>query len=192
MLDKNALKNILHQQGLTQTDKLILCLAVGHSKPKTVKEIREIARTGGLGIAAKWNVSALLGSSSGKAINTDEGWELNTEGASYASRLMGRFPQAAALKIATSLRSSLAKIKEPITAAFVEEAIRCFESKLYRAAVVLSWVGAMAVLYQHIIALRLYDFNIEAKRRDSRWKEAKTVDDLALMKERYRSNFRYW
>lgn len=183
MLDNNALKNILHQQGLTQTDKLILCLAVGHGKPKTVKQIREIARAGGLGIAIKWNVSGLLSSSGGKAINTGEGWELNTEGASYASKLVGRFPQVVGHKVATSLRSDLAKIKEPVIAAFVDEAIRCFESKLYRAAVVLSWVGALAVLYQHVIIHRLHDFNIEAKRRDSRWKEAKTGDDLALMKE---------
>ena len=183
MLDKNSLKNILHQHGLTQTDKLILCLAVGQGKSKTVKEIREIARSGGLGAALKWNVSALLSGSGGKAIHTGDGWELNADGVTHVSKLISRLPQSAPSKIASSLRSNLAKIKDPQTAAFVEEAIRCFEAKLYRAAVVLSWVGAVAVLYKYVISHHLADFNAEAKRRDSRWKDAKIVDDLALMKE---------
>lgn len=48
---------------------------------------------------------------------------------------------------------------------------------------VLSWVGAMALLYDHVVDKELSAFNAEATRRSSKWKHAKTADDLALMKE---------
>ena len=52
-----------------------------------------------------------------------------------------------------------------------------------RAAVVLSWIGAVSVLQRYIVDHKLNDFNTEAVRRNSKWKEAKTTDDLGLMKE---------
>jgi hypothetical protein len=66
---------------------------------------------------------------------------------------------------------------------FVTEAIDCVERGLSRAAVVLSWVGALSVLYDHVITKHLSAFNSEAQRRDAKWKPAKTADDLARMKE---------
>ncbi len=184
MLDKNSLKDILHQQGLTKTDKLILCLAVDHENPKSVKEILEIARAGGLGAGQFTNISALLSASGGKAVHTGNGWELTSDGLAHANKLTSHLPQTAPPKVATNLRSDLKKIKDPQTASFVEEAIRCFESRLYRAAVVLSWVGAVSVLYQHVIKHRLIDFNAAAYKRFPKWKDAKISDDLALMQEK--------
>lgn len=84
---------------------------------------------------------------------------------------------------ANSLKPHLLKIKNIDTRNFVEEAINCFEAGLYRSAVVMSWVGAVSLLYDHVLAHRLADFNAEARRRDPKWKNATTKDDLALMKE---------
>lgn len=47
----------------------------------------------------------------------------------------------------------------------------------------MSWIGAVAVLYNHIHANHLKAFNIEAKRIDSKWKDAITTDDLARIRE---------
>jgi hypothetical protein len=44
-------------------------------------------------------------------------------------------------------------------------------------------VGAVAVLYDYVVANALSGFNAEAKRRDGRWRDAKNSDDLARMKE---------
>jgi hypothetical protein len=44
-------------------------------------------------------------------------------------------------------------------------------------------VGALAVLYDYVIASHLAEFNAEARRRDAKWPDAKTLDDLARMKE---------
>ncbi len=76
------------------------------------------------------------------------------------------------------------KVKEPVTAAFIEEAIRCYEQQLYRAAVVLSWVGAVSVLYHLVVSKHLAAFNAEATRRHQKWKPATTPDDISRMKEK--------
>ena len=64
--------------------------------------------------------------------------------------------------------------------------MKCYEAHLYRAAVVLSWVGAVRVLYDHVVAHHLPAFNAEATKRQNPkqpWKPAKNADDLARMKE---------
>ena len=85
--------------------------------------------------------------------------------------------------VASSLRAHMVSIKDSDTQAFVEEAIVCFESGQHRACVVLSWVGAVSVLHNHVVVHKLNDFNAEAVKRNPKWKKAKTVDDLGLMKE---------
>ena len=182
MLDEAALKQIIHAPGLSQTVRLLLCLAVG-DQPKSISEVTNLAVNAGVSAAKKWNASQLLSASKGKAIKTPAGWELSQSGKNAIEPLIGPLSGAPAPKAATSLRSQLAALANPDTRGFVEEAIACFEYKLYRAAVVLSWVGALSVLYDHIVSKRLADFNAEATRRDSKWRAAKNADGLARMQE---------
>jgi hypothetical protein len=88
-----------------------------------------------------------------------------------------------AVRIAADLRCELATIREPITQAFVEEAIKCYEAGLHRSAIVMSWIAAVGVLYRHVYDGHLQAFNQEASRIDPKWKTAKSVDDLSRMKE---------
>ena len=183
MLPSDSLKDLLHQPDFTLIDKALLCLAVEVDQPKSVKEIKAIAAQAGLRSMKQTNVSQALSRSRGKAIPVSAGWELTASGREHVSKLAGPFVKPAAVKVATSLRSHLSQIADPQTAAFVEEAIRCFEAELYRSAVVLSWVGAVSVLYNYVVQNELSAFNTEARRRDQRWRDAKTTDDLARMKE---------
>jgi hypothetical protein len=48
---------------------------------------------------------------------------------------------------------------------------------------VLSWVGAVAVLYEEVWANHLAVFNAEAAKRFPKWTAAKNADDLSSMKE---------
>jgi len=77
----------------------------------------------------------------------------------------------------------LPKIQNADAREFIMEAIVCSEQSLFRAAVVLSWAGAIAVLHDHVVAKHLTAFNAEAKRLNPKWKAAKTSDDLGIMKE---------
>ena len=182
MLDEQAVKQIGHDAGLSQTTRTLLCLAVG-DEPKSVAKIREIAIKVGITAAKNWNISQLLLASKGKAIKTPAGWELSESGKQAIAPLAGPLLASSPPKAATSLRVHLSGIADADTRSFVEQAIACLEHKLYRAAVVLSWVGAVSVLYNHVVANELAAFNAEATKRNAKWKQAKTRDDLALMGE---------
>ena len=57
------------------------------------------------------------------------------------------------------------------------------EDGLLRAAVVLTWVGSVAVLQREVVSSHLTAFNDEARRRDSKWRLAKDADGLSRMQE---------
>jgi hypothetical protein len=183
LLSIAELKDLLHQEALSIQDKLLLCLAADPAQPKSISDVRGVALAAGLRKATSLNISRELGRRASLAIRTTEGWELTKDGRVHIQSIAGPFLSAPAISAATSLRSHLPAITNADTKAFLEEAIRCFEAKLLRAAIVLSWVGAVSLIYDHIISKRLADFNTEATRRDANWKSAKTRDDLARMKE---------
>ena len=83
----------------------------------------------------------------------------------------------------SALRQALPKIATQHARDFVAEGIGCAEAKFHRAAVVLTWVGAIRVLYDYVVANNLPAFNAEATRRDPKWRAAKTAEDLSRMKE---------
>ena len=187
MVSEKQLRELLQGENVNKTDQLLLILAVEPEIPKTVSKIREMGRTNGLPEIEERNVSALLKATRGAAIPLRQGWILSAKG---RKALMKKLPEAIAdetptVSIAVELRRHLGRIKDADTLAFLDEAIRCYESKppLYRAAVVLSWVGAISVLYNHVIQHRLVDFNGEARKRDLKWRDAKAVDGLSRMKE---------
>lgn len=175
----STLKSQLHQKGLSRADQALLILASFEGRPTTVAAVRAAAVRDGVRGAKGWNISATLANLTGKAIRTGDGWELTDAGRVSVAALIG----APVIAIASPLRSALGNLTSPDVKAFVAEAVACIEGGHYRAAVVLSWVGALGVLYEHVVTSHLAGFNTEAARRDAKWRPAKTVDDLARMKE---------
>lgn len=183
MLDQSALKDLGSRAEYAHLDKLLFCLAVNSTKPKSVSEVKELARSNGIRAAMAWNVSSLLSRSRGMAIRTDGGWELTDEGKKRVATLAGHKISGPSFVVAAVLRRHLPSISNPQVKTFVEEAISCFEGKLYRAAIVFSWVGAIGVLYDHVVKNHLSTFNAEATRRNLKWKCATNSDGLARMDE---------
>ena len=181
MLSLPDLKTWLHSD-LGHRDKLLLILA-SFDSPCQIKGIKERAKEAGFKVPTKWNLSSYLSKSKGLAIRTLEGWEISDRGKQHLRELGVTNISPAADRVATDLRAMIQYIKDEGTRSFVEEAIKCYEFGLYRSAIVMSWIGAVAVLYNHICADHLEAFNREAKRVDSRWKKAKTTDDLSRMGE---------
>lgn len=183
MFDREVLKDILARPDLSGRDKLLICLAVEPAAPRKVDEIREIAVASGMRSVAKWNVSSYLSKARALAIRTTDGWELTSAGQTHVAGVVGPLLPSVSVLIVSALRKQIQTISNPDTQAFVSEAVKCLEAKLYRAAIVTSWVGAMAVLYDVVVASHLLAFNAEAARRDAKWRVAKTPDDLSRMKE---------
>ena len=181
MIELKALKNIL-QRPLGRLDKLLVLLAAA-GVGVDVADIRNLAADAGFRDIKDWNVSDTLHSSKGKAIRTNAGWELTDAGYARVAEIVGT-PVTPDPPPAADLRSEMVKITNPDTLAFVDEAVRCYEAKLHRSAIVMSWLAAMDVLYAIVLKHHLKAFNNEATRVNTKWKPAVTADDLALMKER--------
>lgn len=175
--------DLISKPSLSRRDKLLLCIAFDVERPKHNKEIKEIANSAGLRESQKWNISSILGRSREFVVKTNSGWELTSQGLALVSSFAAKEIPSIAQQQAETLREQLSRITNRNTAKFVEEAIKCVEVKAYRAAVILSWVGAISILYDYVLENYLAAFNAEAKRQNPRWKDATTEDDLTRMRE---------
>lgn len=185
MLPENDLRDCLNKRRLPRRDAALLIMSVRVEAPKDVQEIKRLGRNAGLTEVQGWNISEVLRRAKGFAIRLPEGWLLTSQGRQLV-RSLDVFPQRQSVRIvntAQDLRAATSRINDDHTVQFLSEAIRCFEAGLLRACVVLSWVGAVALLYRHVKNNRLAAFNAEAQRRDAKWRAANTEDDLARMKE---------
>lgn len=186
MLPRDALRDILSQD-LSNTDKILVCLAVDSEKAKAIKDIVTLAFSSGLRAVKKWNVSNILSRSPKLAARTADGWTLTSAGSEHVATVAGPLVASPIPRVAGSLRVHLSRIAAMDTQRFVEEAVCCFEVRQYRAATVLAWVGAVSLLYDAVLVKHLSAFNAEAASRyagtKQPWTAAKTRDDLAKLKE---------
>lgn len=184
MLTLEQLKATVHKKGLTRTDVALLCVGAAGAQDAPTKSVRKFAIDAGVRGAMSFNISQHLASAKDKVFKTPSGWELTTAGREHVSILAAEaLASSPAATEAKSLRALLGGIKSDETRAFLTEAIVCAEYSLFRAAVVLSWEGALSVLQHEVVSKHSTAFNAEALRRNGKWKTAKTVDDLARMKE---------
>ncbi|MBZ0138671.1 MAG: hypothetical protein K8H87_02720 [Pseudorhodoplanes sp.] len=182
MLTLNDLKNWLHRD-LSREDKALLILgSMGGSVQ--VQAIKSRARDAGFSAIEKWNVSSVLSRTKGLALNTPSGWELSDRGKQHLRALGVSKISAAAVQVATDLRRILNGIEDEETRKFVEEAVQCYEYEFYRSAVVMSWAAAVHVLKLEVLKDYLCEFNAEAAKCYPKWKPAKSLDDIGLMRER--------
>ena len=183
-LSKEAFQSLLSRPELSRLDKLLIILFWEDELPKTSSQIKDIATNNGLRECLKWNISDTLSKSKGKAISIKNHWSISAPGRNYLFTQNFITPRKTQLKKdVTDLRLHLSSIKDPNTKSFLEEAISCLEADQIRATVVFSWIGAISVLHNHVVNRYLAQFNAEALKRDSKWKTARTVDDLTRMKE---------
>ncbi len=184
MLTLEQLKQAVHRQSLTKTDVALLCVAAAGTAAVSTAAVRKLAVATGVKSAKKINFSAHLSSAEDKVFKAPQGWELTDVGRNHVAGLAAQeLSSSPAATQAKSLRALLPKLKNDDARAFLTEAIVCAEQSLFRASVVLSWVGAVALLHDAIIHGHLAAFNAEAVKRDPKWKPAKTGDDLGKMKE---------
>lgn len=174
---------------LSATDKVLTVLLTQESSSKLVQEVRDTLLSFGVTEAIKWNISGLLSSarSQSKVTQIKGKWLLTSHGKKYLFSKGISIPKPQPMNILSKTRDDirlyLNQITNQHTRAFVEEAVKCLEANILRSAVVMSWIGAVAVLHEYIINHHLPSFNTEALRRDSRWKNAVNSDGLSRMKE---------
>lgn len=112
LLKSDELKQWLHKD-LGKLDKVLLVLAT-QEEPVAVSKINEIAEAAGFRAIRKWNVSATLSASRGKAIRTS-GWELTNAGRMHVRSLGVASISPAAMQVAVDLRAHLSKVTDQQT-----------------------------------------------------------------------------
>lgn len=184
VLNNHLKKNVLCRKDLSQLDKILILLSVDSQKPKTAREITQLGIELGVSKINTWPISSRLVNADERVIRTPDGWELSAFGLEYVSKNLGIQIEDQPLPLPSKLRQHLTTINNPDTKKFLEEAILCCEYQLYRSAVVLSWVGAVSILFDWIIANKLNDFNAALVTKFPNSKPIKTVNDFGKLKEK--------
>lgn len=175
--------DILSNPDLGRKEKILIILSLSDFSHKQVKDIKTLAVENGLVEASKWNISQTLKDLKKHVVKLPDGWTATSSGKKALEELGLLNQESPVAKSNILLRKYLAKVNSENSKNFLEEAVTALEYGLLRSAVVLSWVGAVSILYEEVIAGHLQDFNAEAVKRNPKWKSAKNVDGLTNLKE---------
>lgn len=141
-----------------RTPTLLILSQLG--QPAKTRSIRSKGLEVGFRDIAQWNLSEVLrvAAREGQVAQLASGWKLLAPGLKAIEKFYT--PEAPMVaETRHSLKSHLIKISDEQRKTFLEEAIRCFDVKSYRAAVVLSWVGAVHIIQEYVVAKHRSNFN---------------------------------
>jgi hypothetical protein len=176
------LKNILNKSELSRKDKVLVLLYFDDSSVKSTRELKTLGKANGLREIDKWNLSNILVSLNGLAIKLNNSWAITQDGQKHLKN-QNIISISPIITHNQNLIFQAKSITSNYVREFVTEAIMSLEHGLLKSAVVFSWIGAVSLLYEHVEKNRLVDFNTEAKRRFTSWKDANNIDGLTRMKE---------
>lgn len=185
MLDSVWLTNVLQRTDLSKTDKLLAILLDEEVPEKSNKEIRRICNLMEFPVTPS-DVRAHFQRPlhQGKVTYSAKQWRLTAFGQTYLAE-KGLLPESYSFVVIAEpvLSIPVGQVKNPDRQEFLWEALQCLEEKLYRSAVVMSWLGAMAILYDFVVKNELERFNTEGAFQNPVWQNVSSVDDLSRLKE---------
>jgi len=163
-----------------QLDVLILLLCVDGVDGASTGNLVRLGVELGVHKIEQWSISTVLNRGKQYVMRVSKGWKLTNLGKERALTLCG---EQRSLKCVSGLTSYVEGLPECATKRFLVEAVTCYEAGCMRAAMIMAWVGAMSVLYEHVLSNHLSAFNEAAAKRNPKSKAAATYDDLANMRE---------
>jgi hypothetical protein len=179
----DRLSEFLSGSDLTRTLKLLAIVDFLGGGPLRVSEIEKTALEAGLREAKNWNISQVLKRSGGAVILLPEGWKMTDAGRKQLRSAGWDARPTHIVNLIDDLNDAISKIKREERRIFLREAVNCYAAEHYRAAVVLSWSGAIAVMHDYVVSESLPQFNQEARRQGIIKKDAERISDLQEMKE---------
>lgn len=181
MLSDEALFLAVHELAKSGQRAPVLMLLSQLDQPAKPAKIREKGVAIGFREVTQWNLSDVLKGAlrDGQAAQLCTGWKLLSPGHKVIAAYLTA-PLIAETR--HSLDKYLEKIKDGQRRAFLEEAVRSFDVKAYRAAIVLSWVGAVHILQEHIIANQKSAFNAAGAARAAKYVAAGKVFNFVPIK----------
>lgn len=155
------------------------------SQPARTYDVQTKAMAIGFREIQKWNLTDALNQAErqGQVVKLPGGWstlphgllKLKEAGIDLAGPMISETRHA--------LHKHVSSVSDPERKRFLEEAIGCFDAKLWRAAVVFAWVGAIHILEEHIATNHLAAFNAAGKARFVDYKEIKNIKSFGSLQE---------
>ena len=152
-------------------------------QPAQTGDIRDKATAVGFREIKQWNLSDVLKSAADDDLvaQVKGSWKVLDPGYELISdHYVREAPIIAETRHA--LKTHLAKVTNEQRRAFLDEALCCFDVKAYRAAIVLSWVGAVHILQEYIVTRHKNDFNKAGIERQKRLEAKGEVFPFAPVK----------
>jgi hypothetical protein len=128
----------------------------------------------------------LIRKSSGKGapfIKSKAGYRLERSRLREIEKELGVAPHVSAAS--SSLRGHVRQGMSGTAEAFIVEAISCYEHKLYRSAIIMTWLFAMDSIFEYILSKKASEFNAayQADSSNKKGLQISSKDDFAELKE---------
>jgi len=179
----DRLTEFLADPNKSRITKVLAVIDFSGGGPLRVSEIEEASVEAGLRAVKQWNVSQMLKRTDGAATLLPEGWKLTAAGKILLTEDGWKTQTSDVVNLIEDLNVAIAKIKNEDRRSFVREATNCFAANHYRASVVLSWSGAVAVMHDYVLANLLASFSEEAKRQNLTKRDISKTSDLQELKD---------
>lgn len=182
MISDSTLIEFIHSEKRSNR-QITLALLASLGGEATVGDISAKATDAGIK-KTKINFSDVLAKSNGMCVRRGNKWQMLKEGWDSVRQDGLLEKEQRILRVASSLRELVDSGLNQDRKRFLDEALLAFESNLYRAAIVLSWVGAVHILQEYIIANHLRDFNSAlASRFSGKHPKIKNIESFNRLKE---------
>jgi hypothetical protein len=154
-------------------------------QPAKTADVRDLGYRFGRRDITKWNLSDILkkAAAAGLVAQLPEGWRLLPAGRQFLAPAGLAKDVPIVLEARHNLQNHLATVTDANKRAFLEEALGCFEGGFHRAAIVLSWIGAMSIIHEHVVERFLVPFSQAGAKRFKDFKAVKGIKDMAALKE---------
>ncbi|MEZ5960160.1 MAG: hypothetical protein R3C30_06980 [Hyphomonadaceae bacterium] len=174
MAGEDRIFHIASDQTLDRVSKVLAVISLLGGVART-SAIEAALKANGVRKIESWNVSQILKRADGLAAPTELGWRLTPSGDEHLKREVPSLGSKNLSHAASSLRAHVDALPHGVLRDFVVEAVRCVEERLWRAAVVMSWIGAVRHMQDLIVARHLADFNAALQKR---WTKAKSISGV--------------
>jgi hypothetical protein len=179
----DALTQRLFEKERTRGEKALVLLSLLGGTALT-PDLREYAIGLGFRDIVKWNLSDVLRKEVPRCVLKPTGWSLTDEGERYLSDLGYETCSPLVSKTRGALEKHVQQIGNSERKEFAQEAVACFNGGLHRAAVVLSWVGAIHIIEEHIVGHRLAQFNAAGRARPGKhFRDVLSIEHFTRMQE---------
>jgi len=83
---------------------------------------------------------------------------------------------AYSIAVSKKMEDLLDKVKDTDQKSFLKDALICFENKIYRASILLTWLVVLDILYDEVLANHLVVFNAEVAKQNKKFVVKKKAD----------------